>query len=453
MARTAGDKRRSDGFGIPWRLIIGPALVIAGGVGFLIYVAAGVDSVTGNIDRDADRWQIAYWKKPIPAQGQPPTTHLEQARGIHPENCGACHAAQYQDWRKSVHSLAMGPGVTGQFPSMSFAGQAQCLECHAPMSEQWGKLRDDKGNWQDNRTFDGALQAKGMVCSACHLRKHKRHGPPLPQGKAPVSQLVHGEPLRTRFFRASEFCKGCHQHPTTTLMINGKTVENTYQEWLNSPYPERGITCQGCHMPGGRHLWKGIHDSEMTRSGVSFSAALTSGKLAAGQRIEAELSLTNSGTGHAFPTYTTPAVFLKAAFLDKSGAILAGGHPGRGALRGEDHSAAAGHVLFALGRAVRHADSSRRVRETDILPQSARRRGRAVSVGVGGTGPFLYRILPCLPGRKGRFCGGRAIAGGTEELPGQPLSAVFAHLPRATGGSRGARTESGRRAARRVINT
>lgn len=326
MARTAGDRNRPDRFGIPWRLIIAPALVVAGAVGFLLYIAAGVDSVTGNIDRDADRWQIAYWKKPIPAQGQAPATHLEQARGIHPENCGACHAAQYRDWRKSVHSLAMGPGVTGQFPTLSFAEEAQCLECHAPMSEQWGKLRDDQGNWLDNGAFDGALQAKGMVCSACHLRKHKRHGPPLPQGRASVSQLVHGEPLRTPFFRASEFCKGCHQHPTTTLMINGKTVENTYQEWLSSPYPRRGITCQVCHMPGGRHLWKGIHDAEMARSGVSFSAALTSGKLAAGERIEAELSLTNSGTGHAFPTYTTPAVFLKAAFLDESGAILGGGY-------------------------------------------------------------------------------------------------------------------------------
>ena len=325
MANSAGGKDQGTHASTSWRLIAVLALVVAGGVGLLIYVAAGMDARSAGANAEADRWQAAYWKKPIPAQGKPPEDFLEQARGIHPKDCGQCHAAQYGDWGKSIHGKAMGPGVAGQFPGMDFAGQAQCLECHAPMSEQWAGLRGAGGKWKANPAFDTELQSKGMVCGACHLRGHRRHGPPLAKGRVSASQLAHGDPVRTEFFRASEFCKGCHQHSTaTSMVINGKTVENTYREWLESPYPGRGITCQKCHMPGGRHLWKGIHDREMTRSGVTISATVSSEQPAAGEEIEAVLTLSNTGTGHAFPTYTTPAVFLRAALLDEDGEVVPG---------------------------------------------------------------------------------------------------------------------------------
>ena len=310
----------------PWRLLLALFAIAAGAVGFLVYIAASVDSVQSLANREADRWSIAYWKKPIPLQGPAPEGILEPARGIQPENCGVCHAVQYADWSRSFHGKAMGPGVTGQFHTMGFSDEATCLECHAPLSEQWKKVRNAQGKWVANPDFDGGLKGKGLVCGACHLRKHKRHGPPLAEGKSSVSHLVHGQPLRTPFFRASEFCKGCHQHPTTSLIINGKTVENTYQEWLQSPYAEQGVVCQDCHMPGKRHLWKGIHDREMTRSGVTITTALSSPTPVPGEKIDAVLKLKNTGTGHAFPTYTTPAVFLRAAFLDAEGGILPGGY-------------------------------------------------------------------------------------------------------------------------------
>ncbi|MCZ6533417.1 MAG: multiheme c-type cytochrome [SAR324 cluster bacterium] len=321
MAVAEASAKR-DGARTPWRLVITLTLVVAGAVVSLVLVAAGAES--GNVNAKADQWQISYWKKPIPAQGRAPENYLKQARGLLPENCGACHAAQYEDWKQSIHSKAMGPGVAGQFLTMEFSGQAACLKCHAPMTEQWGGLRSDDGQWRANSAFNAQLQSRGMVCSACHLRGHKRHGPPLPPGKTPVSQAVHGEPFRTEFFRASEFCKGCHQHPASSMIINGKTVENTYREWLDTPYPGQGTSCQSCHMPGGRHLWKGIHDPGMTRAGVSISTSLSNEQPKVGEEIEARLTLTNTGTGHAFPTYPTPAVYLKAAFLDKVGAVVPG---------------------------------------------------------------------------------------------------------------------------------
>jgi hypothetical protein len=224
----------------------------------------------------------------------------------------------------------MGPGVAGQFPSLDAAEQGGCQNCHAPMSEQWARLPSLGGGWQVNTAFDDALRSRGLVCAACHLREHRRFGPlPTPariaSGGVRASALLHGEPVRTELFSAAEFCSGCHQHAAGTLRINGKTVENTYQEWLASPYPGQGKTCQTCHMPERRHLWRGIHDPETTRAGVTVTATVEPVRPAVGEGLEARLTLANTGTGHAFPTYTTPAVILKAALLDADGQVLPGG--------------------------------------------------------------------------------------------------------------------------------
>ena len=325
-------KRRGRGAGgnVPWGVIISGVVILSATVGVLGWLATTSDALKAKVDEAADSFQVAYWRKPIPPQGAPPETLADPARGLHPENCALCHYRQFQDWRESLHAQGMGPGVTGQFPGMSFAGQAQCLECHAPMSEQWAQLPNRAG-WLDNTGFDGTLRDKGLVCSACHLRNHQRHGPPatpnrVESGGMEASVLLHGEPVRTPHFQASEFCKGCHQHPPTSLIINGKTVENTYNEWLESGYPEQGKTCQQCHMPEGRHLWRGIHDPEMTRSGVTVRTELDPAQPEAGQPLRARLILTNSGTGHAFPTYTTPAVYMRAAILDAGGNVIPGGN-------------------------------------------------------------------------------------------------------------------------------
>ena len=318
--RKDSDRNRAPG----WRVLVAPALVVLAGVGLLGYLAVSRDSLATRADAAADQWQRTYWNKPIPPQGPAPAGYLEYAQPIGPADCGVCHAVQYRDWQGSLHARAMGPGVAGQFPTMGFAETTSCLECHAPLAEQWAQIPAPGGVLAPNPAYQPALRDKGLTCAACHLRGHQRHGPPLRPGREPVSQAVHGEAVRTPFFEASEFCKGCHQHGPDKVRPGGKPVENTYQEWLESPYAARGVTCQECHMPDRAHRWRGIHDAEMTRSGVTIRAEVTPEPVRAGAGVRAELTLTNTGTGHAFPTYTTPAVFLRAAFLDASGQVLPG---------------------------------------------------------------------------------------------------------------------------------
>jgi hypothetical protein len=289
----------------------------------LLIAANRADRLSERTNAAAARWAALYWRSPIPAQGMAPAAYHPFAKGLGAEDCGTCHPIQLRDWQASLHGFTMGPGVTAQLAGMSPQEQSDCAVCHAPMSEQWAGLSGSDGGWSPNGGFDAALSRQGLVCAACHLRTHVRNGPPLAAGRESVSQAYHGEPQRSPFFEASEFCNACHQHTPEYMAPNGKPVENVYQEWLASPFAAQGVTCQQCHMPERRHLWKGIHDPELTRSGVTITATVTPEAPRVGEPVRALLTLRNTGTGHAFPTYTTPAVRLQIAFLDAGGQPVA----------------------------------------------------------------------------------------------------------------------------------
>ena len=307
-----------------WIYIIAPLVVLLGGIGIVGYITFTSDIIRGKENKEANLWAVQHWQTPIPPQGEPVKPHHLLARGIQATDCKNCHPDKYAEWAASLHSQTMGPGVYGQFLHFNAAGQAQCNICHAPSTEQWQETQTANGLWQENSHFNEPLLKEGITCTACHLRQHQRHGPLLQEGKESLSQALHGEAVRTPFFSASEFCKSCHQHKATTLKIGGNTIENTYIEWLNSPAYKNGQTCQSCHMPGRRHLWKGIHDKEMTASGVTITQSMHPQKPKVNVSFKASLSINNTGVGHMFPTYTTPAVFLKAAFLDDAGKVVPG---------------------------------------------------------------------------------------------------------------------------------
>jgi hypothetical protein len=100
-------------------------------------------------------------------------------------------------------------------------------------------------------------------------------------------------------------------------------LENTYVEWQQSPYSQTGVPCQQCHMPERRHLWRGIHDPEMVRQGITVTITPDATAFRAGHTIQAVITVTNSGAGHYLPTYVTPKIFVEGQLLDQHGEEIA----------------------------------------------------------------------------------------------------------------------------------
>ncbi|OGA44437.1 MAG: hypothetical protein A3G25_03735 [Betaproteobacteria bacterium RIFCSPLOWO2_12_FULL_63_13] len=236
-----------------------------------------------------------YWNTPIPTQGG----ELSAA------SCAGCHPAQFRDWSGTRHGLAMGPGVWAQMndqPDLS----GMCARCHAPLRDQW---------------IDPYLSADGVGCSSCHSRARQIFGPPpLPTTIAPLVGRYpppHG-PVNTRdFFESVDFCAGCHQfREGEAQVVHGTFLQNTVEEWRSSRAAQEGKTCQTCHMPDRRHLFRGIHDPNTVRAGVQW----TFDARRVGGRVESRMALTNTGTGHAFPTYVVPEVWMRIELVVDYGA-------------------------------------------------------------------------------------------------------------------------------------
>ena len=227
----------------------------------------------------------SYWQQPIPLQGKLQSDLPDILTNLSPANCGACHSIQYQYWRKSFHAKATGDGLLGQLYAFDTDTQLDCLKCHSPRQEQINQLLNLSG---------ARSSSHGIDCASCHVRKHIRHS------SRDIPSTPHGAVKGLPIFKKSEFCKSCHQFDDTGEVVNGKPLENTFVEWQASLQAKQGKQCQSCHMPDKKHLFRGIHDPDMTRTGLGVKLQRTEKKLI--------LKLGNTGAGHALPTYITPRI-------------------------------------------------------------------------------------------------------------------------------------------------
>ncbi len=265
-----------------------------------------------------------HWLRPVPVQREAPEHWTDLERSLMPEDCGACHPAQLQAWSSSRHALATGPGVAGQLRLFGPASRASCLSCHAPLTEQQDVVEVD-GEWLANPSHDPALATRGVACAGCHLRDRRVVGPPPLDGQPrDMSSLPHDGFVIDEAFTEASFCSPCHQFPAHWRAFEGKPLENTWNEWLESPQGQAGQPCQGCHMPDRLHRFAGIHDPEMTRSAFTIEARELE---AAEGRVVAELVMANTGAGHHAPTYTTPRIEISLVQLDEAGEEVARSEP------------------------------------------------------------------------------------------------------------------------------
>ena len=265
-----------------------------------------------------------HWTEPMAPQGAPPATFSPLEAALSPQACGKCHAEQFAAWRTSLHSKATGPGLRWQLKLMNRVQGERCLRCHAPLAEQKALLalehaRQNAPKLPPPHYVEAGLGHQGLICAACHVRGHRRFGPP-PRGEL-AADAPHGGFTVSTAFEDSRFCSHCHQFPDDGPSIAGKLNEDTYRQWLASPYAKEGAgkqTCQSCHMPDRQHLWRGIHDPEMTRRAIDVTLKLNA---LGGERYEALANVRNSGAGHHFPTYMVPKVELAFYRRDDDGGI------------------------------------------------------------------------------------------------------------------------------------
>src|SRR5439155_774342 len=109
-------------------------------------------------------------------------------------------------------------------------------------------------------------------------------------------------------------CLGCH----APLSEQSPLIRSTRR------FAREGVQCQDCHMPDRRHLWRGIRDVDMVRSGLSIEVAAPRSRAGAGDNVDVGLTVRSVRVGHAFPTYVTPKVVLRAELVDATGAVIEG---------------------------------------------------------------------------------------------------------------------------------
>ena len=215
----------------------------------------------------------------------------------------------------------MSPGILGQLlamPATARDDHQACLRCHAPLAEQADSLVT---TLTQEKRADSPLASHeaGLTCAGCHVRQHQRFGPPARSPTDLSATAPHGGWTATTAFEDARFCAACHQFEIDDPAVNGKLLENTYQEWQESRYAREGKTCQTCHMPDRRHLWRGIHDPDMVRKGITL---ITKHPPALPEEVSLQLTLRNTGVGHYFPTYVTPRVVIEAWQQDEQGRVL-----------------------------------------------------------------------------------------------------------------------------------
>lgn len=259
----------------------------------------------------------SHWAQPIPPQGDPPPEFSAIEASLAPETCAACHVEQYADWNSSLHSRTMGPGILWQLRVMTQTEGNDCLRCHAPLAEQKALVALDHGWVNAPKTplpayVSPDLHRRGNTCASCHVRRHQRFGPPSPIR----NPRLHGGFSAQQAFSDSRFCVPCHQFPPGARSLAGKLVENTYEEWRMSPQARQGATCQSCHMPGRRHLWRGIHDLDTVRKGLRRELEVR--RLDSGQ-LAILAAITTPGVGHHFPTYVVPKVTVTLHLRNAAG--------------------------------------------------------------------------------------------------------------------------------------
>lgn len=227
--------------------------------------------------------------------------------------------------RPDLNAPYYGPGFKLDFPDQA----GNCAACHAPtaaLSYPYGT---------DINLVEG-INRLGSHCDFCHKVVDVRVNPVTqlpyenmpgilsmelrrPQGEpqlffGPFDDVDVGPDTFLPLQNESRYCAACHN-----ANFWGTPIYQSYAEWLASPYPQEGKTCQACHMkPNGvttnfapgrgglerdpekifTHAFPGAADVALLQD----TAKLELSAQQEGNRILVEVRVTNENGGHHIPT-------------------------------------------------------------------------------------------------------------------------------------------------------
>lgn len=210
-------------------------------------------------------------------------------------SCGDCHEEQAEDWAGSRHRVAH----TNPLYELGLVDEpsAFCVNCHSPVAAQAREVMADLAWYRWRRAGEvGPEPARvpspraeeGVTCVACHVRD----GAVLSTTDAPfATHRVQVAPIDD-----AAFCAGCHEFrmpafTAGTWTLTDVPMQSTYAEWKAWGGPS---SCVDCHMPGGRHVFRGAHDRAFLTGALDARPA--------GSGDARVLELRSVDVGHAFPT-------------------------------------------------------------------------------------------------------------------------------------------------------
>lgn len=314
-----------------------------------------------------------------------------------PGDCLGCHYERFVDWSSSQMSRA----YTGDFfqaqyfqyavedakrdPNMTGLA-ADCIGCHSPsafLSRQIPPPRSTLGDnyWDQDWPWLGSYNTlgqmknglesdavnlpsdgrprnslptnkegadRGVFCDFCHSIKSISSRQPFNHNYVPDAGpdrntkradlefpwSPYHKTQVSELFESADLCGICHNEQNGF----GVWVKATHNEWTETRYFKRDITCQWCHMPpregkpakmGRERPWNHQHWFGGGFSGFVEGAARVKirscpERVLPGEAVQLEMTISDVATGHYFPTGATEErdVWLRVAIYDEDGQEL-----------------------------------------------------------------------------------------------------------------------------------
>ena len=262
-----------------------------------------------------------------------------------PKVCGGCHKDIFREWENSVMANAWQDPIYREILKRTSeatrgAWDNFCIGCHSPIGLTTRTATA--------RGLEAKIAEEGVGCESCHnisastgvgngsfVLTPQKNGRPLKFGPRKDAESTFHDSAYSDPHTKSEICGACHN---VTHPFNQLPIEQTYDEWRDSPYNAKGIHCQDCHMKSGPgvtgnpgkaapmgkerdHVYSHSFSSanstllehfgnkemserarDMLRSAATIEFLESPSRIRSGEPIKVSLRVSNTGAGHKLPT-------------------------------------------------------------------------------------------------------------------------------------------------------